>query len=294
MKKPTPKNLRRCFVMQPFDKGRFDGRFEGVFKPAIEAARLEAYRVDRDPGVNIPIERIEQGIAESLACFAEITTDNPNVWYEVGYAMAMNKPTCMVCSSERRTPFPFDVRHRHIIKYRIGAKSFRQLRRQITERLNGALETDAGRRSLHGQWLSSWPDSAHRPSSWIRERVDIQARSGGLVLRNSRNSKGYRWEAEGDLYEGSCFHGTFRSRRPGATIKGVLTFYVLQQGDAIVGQALCPDSQGRTIYSTWAMGRREESLEKAKLWIEENSSLLGTARRGGKRNLRDARRGATP
>lgn len=30
-----------CFVIQPFDSGRFDKRFDDVYKPAIEAAGLE-------------------------------------------------------------------------------------------------------------------------------------------------------------------------------------------------------------------------------------------------------------
>jgi hypothetical protein len=47
-----------CFVIQPFDKDKFDQRYTDVFEPAIKAAGLEPYRVDRDPTVTIPIERI--------------------------------------------------------------------------------------------------------------------------------------------------------------------------------------------------------------------------------------------
>ena len=68
-----------CFVIQPFDAGKFDKRFDDVYKPAIEAANLEAYRVDRDPAVDVPIEAIEQGIRNATVCLADITTDNPNV-----------------------------------------------------------------------------------------------------------------------------------------------------------------------------------------------------------------------
>jgi hypothetical protein len=52
----------RCFVIQPFDGGRFDKRFADVFSPAIEAVKMEPYRVDRDPGVDVPIDAIEDGI----------------------------------------------------------------------------------------------------------------------------------------------------------------------------------------------------------------------------------------
>jgi len=77
--------------MQPFDEAVFDKRYADVFEPAIQEAGLEPYRVDRDPGVSIPIQDIEDGIRTAELCFAEITTDNPNVWFELGYAIAVGK-----------------------------------------------------------------------------------------------------------------------------------------------------------------------------------------------------------
>ena len=81
-----------CFVIQPFDSGgKFDKRFNDTYKKAIEKAGLEPYRVDQDPGVEVPIDRIEEGIREATICLADITTDNPNVWYELGYAFAVGR-----------------------------------------------------------------------------------------------------------------------------------------------------------------------------------------------------------
>ena len=68
-----------CFVIQPFDDGKFDKRFVDIFAPAIKAAGLEPYRVDQDPAVEIPIDAIEDRIKAASVCLAEITTDNPNV-----------------------------------------------------------------------------------------------------------------------------------------------------------------------------------------------------------------------
>jgi len=49
-----------CFVIQPFDSGGvFDKRYADVFEPAIKAAGLEPYRIDRDYNTVIPIEDIE-------------------------------------------------------------------------------------------------------------------------------------------------------------------------------------------------------------------------------------------
>ena len=94
--------MAHCFVIRPFDAGKYDKRCEDVYKPAILAADLEPYRVDKDPTVEVPIEAIEDGIRAALVCLADIITDNPNVWYELGFAFALGRPVVMVCSDERR------------------------------------------------------------------------------------------------------------------------------------------------------------------------------------------------
>jgi hypothetical protein len=97
---------------------------------------LEPYRVDEDPKVTIPIDDIEQGIRDSAICLADITTNNPNIWYEVGFAVANGKAVVLICADPRPEPYPFDVRHRHIISYETQSSSdFDALREQITERL---------------------------------------------------------------------------------------------------------------------------------------------------------------
>lgn len=130
-----------CFVMQPFDGAAFDRRFEEVFKPAIEAADLEAYCVDKDPGVSIPIEQIESGIRDAQICLADITLDKPNVWFELGFAIACRKQVVLVCSDERESQkFPFDVQHRSIIKYPTKSPSdYKVLERNITEKLRALI-----------------------------------------------------------------------------------------------------------------------------------------------------------
>jgi hypothetical protein len=47
--------MSNCFVMQPFDGGAFDHRYEEVFALAIRDAELVPFGVDQDPKVGIPI-----------------------------------------------------------------------------------------------------------------------------------------------------------------------------------------------------------------------------------------------
>jgi hypothetical protein len=134
--------LAICFVIQPFDNGgKFDKRYTDVFQPAIREAGLEPYRVDHDLATSVLIEDIQNAIFRSAICFADITLDNPNVWFELGYALAREKPICMVCSNERMGKFPFDVQHRSIIRYQVdSASDFTTLKNDITNRLRAVVE----------------------------------------------------------------------------------------------------------------------------------------------------------
>lgn len=131
--------MSTCFVIQPFDRGKYDKRYDGVFRPAIVAAGLDAYRVDHDASVEVPITSIEDGIRNSAICLADISEDNANVWFELGYALALGRPVVMVCSTDRQK-FPFDIQHRMVILYKSeGPKDFDELQHQITERIKARL-----------------------------------------------------------------------------------------------------------------------------------------------------------
>ena len=134
--------MDKCFVIQPFDNDKYDQRYTDVFEQAIAKAGLEPYRVDKDLSVRIPIEDIERGIAESTICFAEISTDNPNVWYELGFAFACNKDVVMVCSDERQGKFPFDIQHRIVTTYKTSSRSdFDKLEESIVKKIQALIQT---------------------------------------------------------------------------------------------------------------------------------------------------------
>lgn len=132
---------KECFVIQPISDTKFTKRYDDIYKPAIEATGFNAYRVDLDPTVKIPIEEIESRIKNSVICFADISTDNPNVWYELGYAFASGKDVVMVCD-ESRKDFPFDIRHKNIIRYKTESSSdFSTLREKIIEKIKAYIQS---------------------------------------------------------------------------------------------------------------------------------------------------------
>ena len=140
----TSKVKKRVFIAQPFDADKYDRRYKDVYEPVISRAGFEPYRVDRDPTASIPIDEIEKNIANAIFVFSDISEDNPNVWFEVGYAIAKGKEICFVCSSERMTKdrkFPFDIQHRSIIIYENKSRSdWDVLEDSIARRMKGIQE----------------------------------------------------------------------------------------------------------------------------------------------------------
>jgi len=64
--------------------------------------------------------------------------DNPNVWYELGFAFAIGKDVVMI--TEERQKFPFDIQHRQIINYKTTSKSeYEKLEIAIKEKLVGLI-----------------------------------------------------------------------------------------------------------------------------------------------------------
>jgi nucleoside 2-deoxyribosyltransferase len=90
------------------------------------------------------IDRIEKDIEGAAVCLAEITTNNANVWFELGYALACKKPVVMIREKNARTKFPFDVQHRSILQYDTeSSKDYEELKTKIAERLKAVEKTQA-------------------------------------------------------------------------------------------------------------------------------------------------------
>jgi nucleoside 2-deoxyribosyltransferase len=129
-----------CFVIQPFDEAN-NKRYKSVIEPAIQAVGLHPYRVDKDKSAQILIENIEDKIRESEICFADISEDNPNVWYEVGFAAACEKKLVLACT-DKRTKYPFDIQHKNIIQYTPDTiAGHKKLKKEMTERLSALIKS---------------------------------------------------------------------------------------------------------------------------------------------------------
>ena len=103
-----------AFVVMQFTD-QFNALFDDVIKPVCDALEIEAYRASDIDRPGVIIQDIIQGLAESQLIIAEISPGNLNVYYELGYAHALDKPAILL--ADRGTNLPFDIRGHRVIFY---------------------------------------------------------------------------------------------------------------------------------------------------------------------------------
>jgi hypothetical protein len=116
--------LPKAFVVMQFHTPEYESLFRDVIAPVCKSQGLEAYRADFTYLPGVVIEDIKRQITEARIIIAEITPQNANVYYEVGYADALNKPIILL-SDRKENVKPFDVRSYRTIFYdnSIGGKN---------------------------------------------------------------------------------------------------------------------------------------------------------------------------
>jgi hypothetical protein len=138
-------NKPTCFVIQQFDDGgTFDKRYAETIRPALLAAEVEPKRADAILGLQPIVEKIETAIQEAAICVADVSTDNPNVWLELGYALALDRPVVILCDKQMRQKLPFDIQHRPVVFYRTDSKSgYEELERNIVKFVKNQIEKES-------------------------------------------------------------------------------------------------------------------------------------------------------
>lgn len=112
-----------AFVVMQFTDD-YNALYTDVIKPTFEQFGYKVVRGDDASFNGMIIDDISRAIREASVVIADITPDNPNVFYEVGFAHALEKPTILL-SDRRREKLPFDVSGFRTLFYdnTIGGKS---------------------------------------------------------------------------------------------------------------------------------------------------------------------------
>lgn len=127
MEKTSPKFF--CFVLMPFDSS-FDDIYNYGIKESCQEVGAYCERVDEQVFQETILDRIYNQIAKADLVIADMTGRNPNVFYEVGYANALNKPTILLTSKSKDIPFDLKYYPHIIYDGKISA-----IRKDLTKRI---------------------------------------------------------------------------------------------------------------------------------------------------------------
>ena len=121
----------KAFVVMQYGKN-YDELYNDVIKAVCVEKGYEVVRADEITNSGLILNDIIYLIKNASLIIADITPDNPNVFYEVGYSHALNKPTILLNEKSSREKLPFDVSGFRTIFYSnsIGGKKV------VEEKLN--------------------------------------------------------------------------------------------------------------------------------------------------------------
>ena len=124
------------FVAMPFTEEMDDVYYYGIQAP-INAASYLCERADLTPFTGDILDRIKARIETASLVIAELSTANPNVFLEVGYAWGKERPTILLVRDAEK--LPFDVRGQRCLVYR----RIRDLEEALAKELQGLKENIA-------------------------------------------------------------------------------------------------------------------------------------------------------
>lgn len=128
-----------CFAVMQFTD-EFNALYQDVIRPACESYGFKVVRADDFYTSGQIVDDVTKSIRSAALIIADVTPDNANVFYEVGFAHAIGKPTILL-SDRKRDRLPFDISGFRTIFYEntIGGKAAIDARlRQHLEALRNA------------------------------------------------------------------------------------------------------------------------------------------------------------
>lgn len=122
-----------CFVIMPLAE-EFDSVYRGVIEPVVAGLKLKCLRADEIFTPTPIIDDICEHIRKARFLIADLTHRNPNVFYELGFAHALDKAVILLTQDLKDVPF--DLKHRRIIPYRDGLGEAKKIKKELSAFIN--------------------------------------------------------------------------------------------------------------------------------------------------------------
>ena len=130
-----------AFVIMPFDKA-FDSVYGSFIRPLLKNAGFKVHRADDIDSQQNILKVIVESIVKSDLIVADLTDANPNVFYEVGLAHALEKKVILITQSIDE--IPFDLKPYKSLEYSTHFDEIEHAKKRLTDYakgyLNGSLQ----------------------------------------------------------------------------------------------------------------------------------------------------------
>lgn len=136
---------KKCFVIMPisdvdgYPKGHFNRVYDYIIVPACKQEGYEPIRADATSKSNVIIVDILRNILECDMAICDLSSRNPNVFYELGFRQAFNMKTVLM--KDDQTDRPFDVSTIRSINYESSLR-IDLVNKAITELTKALKETN--------------------------------------------------------------------------------------------------------------------------------------------------------
>lgn len=133
-----------CFVIMPisnqinYEENHFTLVYEDIIKPSIIDNNMIPIRADETKNTNLIQLDILKNIIQSPIAICDMSSKNPNVFYELGMRQAFDLPTVLLIDDE--TKVPFDISGLRYVTYKKNM-SYRNVKMAISNLTNALKET---------------------------------------------------------------------------------------------------------------------------------------------------------
>ena len=122
----------QAFVAMWFDASMEEAFTQGI-EPALKETGYKVIRIDKKEFIGDINEEIQKEIKQSKILIADYTGNRGGVYYEAGFAKALNKPVVGCCKEDKLGELHFDVKHLNQIVW----TSPEDLKNKLIKRING-------------------------------------------------------------------------------------------------------------------------------------------------------------
>lgn len=140
---------KKCFVIMPFGKRKdidgtevdFDHVYRELIEKAVESVGVDCERCDEIIDSGSIHKKMFRGIFDADVAVVDITSLNPNVFYELGIRHALHPHVTLVIRKDSNLPPPFNINGINVLGYDITSEDQLEAgRKKIRDHIRNGLD----------------------------------------------------------------------------------------------------------------------------------------------------------